>query len=112
MKNLLKTYPVRRVEYETNDEIVTLLIKNENPTIIEKFFFKKHINKVLKIDLDRIGTFVWKECSGKKNVEEISNLAELEFGDEIKPAEARVQTFIKQLYKNRFIQLYVADDKK
>ncbi|MBZ0178324.1 MAG: PqqD family protein [Melioribacteraceae bacterium] len=111
MKDLLKTYPVRKVEYESNGEIVTLLIRNENPTIIEKFFFKKHLDKVHKIDLDKIGTFVWNHCSGKINVEEISKLAELEFGEEVKPAETRVQTFIKQLFKNRFIQLYVAEEK-
>ncbi|MBN1638091.1 MAG: PqqD family protein [Ignavibacteriales bacterium] len=99
-------YPVQSCESEVNNELITLLHKKKKPTFIEKTFFKKYINKIYKIDLDEIGSFVWQQINGKNSIGDIINATENKFGEKVKPTEERVTLFIKQLHKNKFIQLF------
>mgnify|MGYP001082137039 CR=1 FL=1 len=106
MKDFSELYPIRDCEFIENEELVTVLYKKEKPTFIEKIFFKKSVEKPYKIDLDKIGTFVWKLCDGNNNIEMIIEKASGEFGKEIEPAKERVELFINQMNKNRLITLY------
>ncbi len=106
MNDILKTYPVQRYEWEEKNELITVLVKKPL-NLIEKVFFRKMLNKPFRIDLDKVGSFVWKNCTGDKTVGEIVQLCKEEFGDEVEPAEERVKLFIEQLNKNRMIQLFM-----
>lgn len=106
MKDFKELYPFQSCESETNNELITLLYRKKKPTFIEKIFFKKYINKIYKVDLDEIGSYVWQQIDGKNSVGDIINKLENKFGKELVQAEQRVILFIQQLYKNKFIQLF------
>ena len=107
LKEKLKgLYPVKACEFEVNDGLVVVSYKNTKPSFIEKIFFKKIIAKPYKIDFDEIGSFIWLNCDGKINVNQLTNISKNHFGDKIEPAEERVEKFVEMLYKNKLITLY------
>ena len=103
---MLNLYPIRQMEYEDNDGLVTVLFVNPNPSFIERKFFKKHIHKPYKVELDELGTFVWQLCNGKYNVAEIIQKFEHQFQENEKQANQRVIKFIQQMSKNKLIKLF------
>jgi len=107
MSDFLEVYPIWACEYQEQNGLITVTYKNQRPTFIEKIFFKKLAEKELKIDLDEIGSFVWKLCDGNNSVSEIINKSKQNFGEKVEPTQDRVELFIKQLKKNGLIQLYV-----
>jgi hypothetical protein len=99
-------FPFRNCEFENNENLVTVLFKNKEPTIVEKIFFRRYLDKPYRIDLDEIGSYIWKLCDGNNNINAIVDKSRKHFGEKIEPAENRVKTFIKQLNRNKLIQLY------
>ena len=73
--------------------------------IAQKFYKRP---KVSNIELDKFGSFVWKQMDGKRSIYEISFLVKDEFGKEIEPLIPRLTEFFKILYRNHFIG-YVKD---
>ena len=106
MVDFENVFPFRNCEYETNDNLITVNYKKAKLTFIEKTFFKKQSAKPHKIDLDEIGSFIWLQCDGKKNVSEITNFARNHFLDKIEPAKERVELFINQMHKNKLVSLF------
>ena len=106
MSKLSKVYPVRNCGHEANGEIITVLFKKEKLGFIEKTFFKKQSQQPHKIDLDEIGSFIWLQIDGKKNIGEIAAIAKNQFGEKIEPAVERVELFINQMHKNKFVSLF------
>lgn len=111
MSKLKSIYPVRNCEHELNNSLVTVLFKKKKVGFIERTFFKKQIEKPHKIDLDEIGSFIWLLIDGKKNVEEITLLAKTQFNEKIEPAEERVELFINQMHRNKFVSLFEKKEK-
>jgi hypothetical protein len=58
-----------------------------------------------RVDLDDVGTFVWKRCDGSISVEELARAMRGEFGERVEPVEDRLVTFLKSLQRGRFITL-------
>ncbi len=104
--NFFELFPFRSCEFENKENLVTVLFKNQSPTIVEKILFRKYLEKPYKIDLDEIGSYIWKLCDGNNNINSIVDMSREYFGETIEPAEDRVKTFIKQLNRNKLIQLY------
>ncbi len=107
MTELAELYPIRNCEYEVNDGLVTILFVNPRPSFIDRIFFKKLSKRPRKIDLDKIGSFVWELCDGANNVQQIIEKLSDHFGEEVDPADKRVNLFITQLKRNKFINLYM-----
>jgi len=101
----LRLIPKKTCEDELNDGVVTVLYFKK-PTFIEKIFFRSIINKPHKIDLDEIGSFIWREINASKNIEEIIFLAKEHFKEKIEPAENRVVQFMKQMHSTKLIMLF------
>jgi len=111
MENIENIYPFRNCEHESNNELITVLFKKEKLTFIEKTFFKKQSSEPYKIDLDEVGSFIWLQCDGKKNIGEITKLTEDEFIDKVSPAKERVELFFSQMHKNKLVSLYEKKEK-
>lgn len=103
---LLNYIPVKDCESVDEGGIVTLSFRKKNPSFIDKLFFKKLLAKPYKIDLDYIGSFVWKQIDGKKTVSELVQISRGYFGEKIEPADQRVVKFIEQLNGAKFIRLF------
>jgi len=59
-----------------------------------------------RIKLDELGTVVWKNISGEKNISDISQLVIKELGEEAKThngLEERIIKFMSLLYERRYI---------
>ncbi len=65
----------------------------------------KNTPKTVFVDLDAIGTFVWKAIDNKKNIATIADELENQFGSEIKPVYERLGLYINILRNNHWITL-------
>ena len=110
MENFTDLFPKQACEYEVNDELVTVLFYKEKLNWFDRTIFKRWAAKPMKIDLDNIGSFVWKECDGTKSVGEIASKLKDEMGEDFEKPEERVVLFVKQLYKNKLITLYKKEE--
>ncbi len=106
MMEIKELFPIQDCEFEINDKLITVSYTNKKPSFIEKIFFRNQLKKPYKVDLDEIGSFIWKNCNGKNTVEDIINLSKNEFNENVSPAEQRVVLFINQMTKNKLIKLY------
>ncbi len=97
--------PIQACEFEEKDSEVIIHYYEKNPTFIEKIFFKKFLKIPQKVDLDKIGSLIWLNLDGKRNVDELINIVKNNFPNE-ENLENRVKLFITQLFKNKFIQLF------
>ena len=89
---------------------VTVHVKNKGfyHWIAQKLFSRP---KVSHIELDKYGSFVWRQMDGARSVFEISKLVEREFGKEAEPVVERLVAYIRILYQNGFIG-YMKQKKK
>jgi len=110
--DISKYVPVRNFEHEEVDGLVVVIAYRQKKNFFDRTIFKKWAEKPVKIDLDEIGSYVWKLIDGKRNVEEITLLAEEHFKDKIQPAKERVSLFLKQLHKNRLVTIYMKEENK
>ena len=61
--------------------------------------------KEMRRPLDKFTTFIWEKCDGDHNLAEIISEFDNQFGEEVAPADQRVQKFIKQLLELNLITL-------
>ena len=103
-QEFLRFIPVRLdIKWEEDSEgIVKLTV----PKFESKF--GKSFCKLIKKDnhftanLDKLGSIVWKNCDGKKTVEDILKILEKEFSDE-KDINQRLYLFLQQLQNLGYI---------
>ncbi|WP_034601914.1 PqqD family protein [Clostridiisalibacter paucivorans] len=106
-KNFLEFIPIKKegMQWDKRDDgNVQLIILRDSllDKIVRKFF--KTPEKTI-IDLDELGSFVWENIDGEKNVHEITINIENEFGEKAEPVRDRLITYIKILKNNNFIDL-------
>ena len=90
-------------EYRTNQNgLVEVKIVNKGLfNRIAQIFFKRP--RISWIELPGMGTFIWNQIDGKRNVYEIGQLLKEEYGQEAEPLYERLCTFIKSLHNSCFI---------
>lgn len=62
-----------------------------------------------KIRLDDIGTAVWKLCDGETPARKIAKVLHERFGEKVKPADERLETFVLQMERARMIEIRVPE---
>jgi hypothetical protein len=105
--NLLELTPVRVIKDFSEDQgIVTLLIPKFKNEAFANWFIPRWKSKYLKIKLDEIGSFVWKETSGHQKVQEICEKLKpfLEVkGETVEFIEEKVCSYMASLYHYHYI---------
>ncbi len=89
------------LEYEVdNDNIVTILVKQDHK--VQRFFrkLKFRIPEYKKITLDEYGSWILLHVDGKKNVREIGESLEVKFGDKVHPLYERLLLFLNHIDVN------------
>jgi len=71
------------------------------------FFFVLPKTHLRNIDLDDIGSFVWKMCDGKNAVREIRDALVGEYKLSRREAETALMEYLKQLMKRKLVGLEV-----
>jgi len=105
--NFLKLIPVKNPnqKWQVNDEDnVQMIIPRMG--FLDRFvrLFKKTPTRVF-VDLDAIGSFVWRAIDNTKNIATIADELENQFGSEIKPVYERLGLYINILRNNHWITL-------
>jgi len=105
--NFLELVPKKTKEYKwevNEDGLVQIIIPRDG--FLDKAvraFFKTP--KVMRIDLDSYGSFVWNTIDDSRNIEEIGNVLRQEFGKDVEPLYERIGTYINILRNNKFITI-------
>jgi coenzyme PQQ synthesis protein D (PqqD) len=89
---------------DKEDGIVQIIVDRDSlfERIVRKLFFTP---ESYKVDLDRIGSFIWNRIDGKRNLYDIGQLLKVEFGEDIEPLYERLIQYINILKNNKFIKL-------
>ena len=108
-ESLLNYKPIKTDNNEVKtiyeDETVTLIYPKKFGRI-EKWIKKKRGGPdELRRPLDKYTTFIWELCNGKNTIGEVISIFDEKFGEEVAPADVRVQAFIKQLLELNLISL-------
>jgi hypothetical protein len=89
------------LKYEVDeDNIVTILVKQDHR--VQKFFrkLKFRIPEYKKITLDEYGSWIILQIDGKKNVREIGESLEAKYGDKVHPLYERLLLFLNHIEVN------------
>ena len=57
------------------------------------------------INLDDVGTVVWKACDGRSSLADIAAVMRGQFGDRVEPVEDRLARFVRTMLRGRMIAL-------
>ncbi|ACL69865.1 PqqD family protein [Halothermothrix orenii] len=106
-KNLLEMKPRRRENIdwqEDEDGNLTLIIKRNGwiDRIFQKVF---KTPKQTTLELDKVGSFVWLECDGNQDLNQIAKKLKKQYPEEAAPVYDRLVTFIGILKNNGLITL-------
>ena len=61
--------------------------------------------RTMKIDLDKLGSLVWKSIDGLRTIEEIGLIVKDEFGEDAEPLYERLAAYVNILRNNKFISI-------
>ncbi len=107
-KNLLDFVPVKneseKFSFVKNEkELITIVMKRNNP--MDKFVrkFIKKTPETFKVDLDEFGTFVLESIDGNKDIFTIGKEVKEKFGEDAEPLYERLGAFMNLLKNNNFI---------
>lgn len=96
--------PVKLHSEEVDKEnLVTVIKPKFKNTLAVKYILPKLKNKFFKIKLDKFGSFIWLNLDGSNTIKDIINKSTHEFGEEIQPADERINKFLLQLFENKLI---------
>ncbi len=99
----LTLIPVADCGHEMEDERVVLLIPRARNPILKFFVSFLNSKPFFRLKLDEVGSFVWNQINGKRNIQEICKNLETEFAERVAPADERTVEFFKRLYLYRAV---------
>ena len=97
--------PVRTSEWREGEGAVTLLVPRFGRGRFGAFLERRFRPRPYRVQLDDVGSFIWKRCDGKSRVDEIGTSMRDEFGERVEPVEERLVKFLKNLLRGRFVRL-------
>ena len=88
------------VDYEVNNDLVTIIEKQDH--FIQKFFrkLKFKIPMYKKIELDKYSSFVFLQINGKNTVKDIGCRLENTYGEDSHPLYERLLVFLNHIEVN------------
>lgn len=97
-------------EREDEDGNLTIVLTREDSffvKVLNKFFF---IPLEKKIELDEIGSWVWRRCDDRTPVGELINMMAGEYKLSRKEAEVSLMSFLRSLSRKRLIGFALKDN--
>ncbi|HCA81549.1 MAG TPA: PqqD family protein [Bacteroidetes bacterium] len=105
--NLLELMPAQRVSWETaeNGTVVVLIPKFHNEFLV-RWLVPRLRYPFVRLKLDPLGSFVWKQCDGRTTVTVIAERMQAEFGDSLQQVHNRIRSFLLMLEKTEVVDLH------
>jgi hypothetical protein len=96
--------PVGRFEFEEQDEnLIRVVIPRFGNGTLGRIMQKIAIRTEDKLNLDELGSFVYRHCDGTRTVREIAVQLREHFGEKAEPAEDRLALFIREMVQRELI---------
>lgn len=91
--------------YSEKDGLITLNLPKFKKPFFSKWLIPKNKSEDIHINLDLIGSLVWKHMDGVRSVQAICDAVKLDMPNagNLQNLEERAAKFITELYKSRFI---------
>jgi len=104
--NLLDLTPEQLAGWETaeNGNVVVLIPKFQHELLV-KWLLPRLKYPHVRVKLDKLGSFVWKQCDGRTTVAEMADRMRAEFQESAESAEDRIRTFLLMLEKSELVNL-------
>ncbi len=103
-KELRTQRPVRRFDFEEREgDLIRVIIPKFGKGRIGRVMEKIAIHTEDKLNLDDLGSFVYRHCDGTKTMSEIAQLLREHFGEKVEPSEDRLELFIREMFKRELI---------
>lgn len=105
VKNNLALIPIKshnRVWESWNNGLIEIILPR-NGLVDRLIRLIKDTPKVMRIQLDDLGSYVWQNIDGSRTIEEIGCLLNAEFGERVEPVYIRLAMFLNILRNNGFI---------
>ena len=111
--NLLELTPEQRVGWETAENgMVVVLVPKFQHELLVKWLVPRLKYPHVRVKLDKLGSFVWKQCDGRTTVAEMAERLRTEFADSAGSAEDRIRTFLLMLEKSDLVNLNAHETEK
>lgn len=104
--NLLELTPTQRTLWETaeNGNVVVLVPRFRNEFLV-RWLMPYLRSPHMRVKLDTLGSFVWKQCDGKTTVAAIAESMKAAFGGSTDSVHGRIRTFLLTLEKSDLVNL-------
>jgi hypothetical protein len=103
-ENYLDRIPARRVAFEEGEEGRLVLLRPKFLTgPFAKWLQPRIPKKFFRVQLDDLGTCVWKAIDGARTVGEIAEILFAEFGERVEPRYERCSKFVHSLHQGAMI---------
>ncbi|MBI5463763.1 MAG: PqqD family protein [Ignavibacteriales bacterium] len=102
--NLWELKPQRLAKWESTPEgnVVVLVPKFRNP-LFAKWLMPRLKKPNFRINLDEVGSSIWRLCDGATSVSSIAAALKEQFGGRVEPVEDRIHRFLNQLERGDLI---------
>ena len=105
--NAMTLKPAQLMKWETGkEETVVVLVPKFRSKFAERWVLPHLRSTHIRVKLDTMGSFVWRQCDGRTTVAEIADRAKNRFTDSQESIEDRVVSFVLKLYKSDLVALY------
>ena len=104
-RNLLQMVPERIQKWaDTGEGRVKVLVPRYGASRLGRWVAACLDRPHIAVNLDDIGSSVWRACDGRATVQEIARVLEAEFGERIAPAHERLGKYFTELERGRLIR--------
>lgn len=109
-RNLLEMVPERLPEWvDAGGGRVRVLVPRYGASRLGRWIARRIHRPHIVVNLDEIGSSVWRACDGRASVSEIARAVEAEFGGRIAPVHERLGRYFAELERGRLIRWRDAD---
>lgn len=108
--NVFELCPRQLVGWEPGEnELVVVLVPKFRNRFAVKWVMPRLSKPYVRVKLDKLGSYTWKQCDGKTTVAEIADRMKNEFGEAAEPVDERVPAFVLKLTKTDLLAITNAD---
>lgn len=104
--NVFELCPRQLVGWEPGENnLVVVLVPKFRNRFAAKWVMPRLSKPYVRVKLDQLGSFAWKQCDGKTTVAEIADRMKKEFGESADPVDERVPAFVLQLTRTDLLSI-------
>jgi len=94
--------PIRRHKWADRDgDLVTVLVPKFSSRFALRWFVPLLAKPEMRVHLDAVGSFVWRQCDGSATIREIGDRVAARFGGDAEARRGDVARFVRKLEREK-----------